>query len=77
MQDTKGGCVSTGGYIYQLFERDNGQTSVMVNRGWLPKADMEKHMADNKSKLNGGTTDTIVGLMVQGEEVRYPIDPTQ
>ncbi|CAK4647934.1 unnamed protein product [Aphanomyces euteiches] len=72
MQDTKGR-VTSGGYIYQLFQRPNG-TSVMVNRGWLPKADMEEHMKlpDAPSK-----TEKIVGLIVQGEEEKTFSPPNE
>ncbi|RHY60051.1 hypothetical protein DYB38_003141 [Aphanomyces astaci] len=75
MQDTKGGRVSSGGYIYQLFQRQNG-TSVMVNRGWLPKADMEAHR-DAAPSPASSKVETIVGLLVQGEEEKTFSPPNE
>ncbi|ETV97209.1 hypothetical protein H310_09997 [Aphanomyces invadans] len=76
MQDTKGGRVSSGGYIYQLFQRLNG-TSVIVNRGWLPKPEMEAHMNAAAAFTAAPKLETIMGLMVQGEEEKTFSPPNE
>ncbi|KAF0701254.1 Aste57867_8248 [Aphanomyces stellatus] len=73
MQDTKGR-VTSGGYLYQLFQRSNG-TSIMVNRGWLPKEDMEAHMKQPDDATSG--VEKIVGLMVHGEEEKTFSPPNE
>lgn len=53
------------------------RTSVIVNRGWLPKDEMEKHMALTTSRPPqvevAPATVQLVGVLVQGEEVRHSL----
>ncbi|EQC36429.1 hypothetical protein SDRG_05886 [Saprolegnia diclina VS20] len=79
MSESKGK-VSSGGFIYDLFERANG-TSVIVNRGWLPKDEMEKHMALTTSRppqVEAAPAKVqLVGVMVQGEEEKTFSPPNE
>ncbi|OQR88564.1 hypothetical protein THRCLA_10243 [Thraustotheca clavata] len=73
MSESKGK-VTSGGFIYDLFERDNG-TAVIVNRGWLPKDKMEEHMAANVSPSQ--EDQQLVGVMVHGEEEKTFSPPNE
>ncbi|OQR93296.1 hypothetical protein ACHHYP_02678 [Achlya hypogyna] len=73
MSESKGK-VTSGGFIYDLFERANG-TSVIVNRGWLPKDEMEKHMA--ASVAPDASKVQLVGVMVHGEEEKTFSPPNE
>ncbi|KAI9984826.1 hypothetical protein PInf_006296 [Phytophthora infestans] len=56
--------VKSGGYIYSLLQREDG-TSVIVNRGWLPRKLLDVHMARDEKEEDGKMS--FVGVLRHGE----------